>query len=122
LFAIAAAGTLLLAEAQTLPQGIAAAALIGAGMGAEADITPFMLSRYFGLRSFSTLYGFTWTAYAAAGALGPLLMGRAFDLTGSYERLLLVLGAGMAAVAALMLAVPPLTNHDVASPLPSTMS
>jgi MFS family permease len=106
LFAIAAAGTLLLAEARTLAEGIAAAALIGAGMGAEADITPFLLSRYFGLRSFATLYGFTWTAYAAAGALGPLLMGRAFDLTGTYERLLLVLGTGMLAAAGLMLAIP----------------
>jgi MFS family permease len=107
LFTIAAAGTLLLAEARTFAQGIAAAGLIGVGMGAEADITPFLLSRYFGLRSFSTLYGFTWTAYAAAGALGPLLMGRAFDLTGSYERLLLILGVMMAGVAALMLAMPP---------------
>ena len=26
----------------------------------------------------------TWTAYAIAGALGPVLRGRAFDLTGSY--------------------------------------
>jgi len=126
LFTIAAAGTLLLAEARTLAQGIAAAALIGAGMGAEADITPFMLSRYFGLRSFSTLYGFTWTAYAAAGALGPVLMGRAFDLTGSYERLLIVLAAGMASVAALMLAMPPVTTVVTATtherPLPSTTS
>ena len=127
LFTIAAIGTLLLAEARTLPQGLAAAGLIGAGMGAEADITPFMLSRYFGLRSFATLYGFTWTAYAAAGALGPLLMGRAFDLTGSYERLLLILGGVMAGVAALMLAMPrtvrlkpDATSYE--SPLPSTMS
>ena len=39
------------------------------------------LSRYFGLRSFSMLYGFTWTGYAIAGAIGPVLMGRAFDTT-----------------------------------------
>jgi len=39
-------------------------------------------SRYFGLKSFSTLYGFTWTAYAIAGAVGPIVMGRAFDATG----------------------------------------
>ena len=60
-------------------------------MGGEADVTPYLLSRYFGLRSFSTLYGFTWTAYAFAGAIGPILMGRAFDATGSYEALLVQL-------------------------------
>ena len=59
--------------------------LIGIGMGGEADITPYLLSRYFGLRSLSTLYGLTWSAYAVAGALGPVLMGRAFDLTGSLR-------------------------------------
>ena len=82
------------------------AALIGVGMGGEADVTPYLLSRYFGLRAFSTLYGFTWTAYAIAGAIGPILMGRAFDLTGSYTALLTVLSAATLAVALLMLLLP----------------
>ena len=75
-------------------------------MGGEADVTPYVLSRYFGLRSFSTLYGLTWTFYAVAGAVGPVLMGRAFDATGSYEALLVQLAAGTLVVAALMLMLP----------------
>ena len=74
--------------------GVAGAALIGFGMGGEADVTPYLLSRYFGLRSFSTLYGLTWTAYAIAGGIGPVLMGQAFDVTGSYEALLVRLAVG----------------------------
>ena len=65
-----------------------------------------MLSRYFGLRSFSTLYGLTWTVYAVAGAIGPVLMGRAFDATGSYEALLARLAAATLAVAAVTLLLP----------------
>jgi cyanate permease len=61
-----------------------------------------LLTRYFGLRSFSTLYGFTWTAYAFAGAVGPVLMGRAFDATGSYATLLVVLAGGTAVAGGLM--------------------
>jgi cyanate permease len=53
------------------------------------------------------LYGFTWTAYAAAGAIGPVLMGRAFDATASYEGLLMVLAAGTLGAASLMLLMPP---------------
>jgi MFS family permease len=83
-----------------------AAALIGLGLGAEADLTPYLLTRYFGLRSFSTLYGFTWTAYAVAGALGPVLMGTAFDATGSYQSLLLLLAAATFVSAALYLLLP----------------
>jgi cyanate permease len=52
------------------------------------------------------LYGFTWTAYAIAGATGPVLMGRAFDTTGSYETLLVTLAAATIAVAGLMLLLP----------------
>jgi MFS family permease len=113
LLAVAALGTFLLSSAQSLAMGVAAAAMIGIGMGGEADVTPYILSRYFGLRSFSLLYGFTWTAYACAGALGPILMGKAFDLTGSYEALLVRLALATLGVATLMLFMPPYTSaHD----------
>jgi cyanate permease len=106
LFALSALGTFLLAGARTLPVGIEGAALIGFGMGGEGDITPYLLSRYFGLKSFSTLYGFTWTAYAIAGAVGPIVMGRAFDATGSYSALLMQLAAVTLVAAALLLLLP----------------
>jgi len=106
LLVLAAAGTYLLSWADTLPAGLLGAAMIGFGMGGESDITPYMLSRYFGLRSFSTLYGLTWTAYAVAGAIGPVLMGQAFDATGSYEALLARLAAATLAVAAITLLLP----------------
>jgi predicted MFS family arabinose efflux permease len=106
LLAVAALGTFLLSGAHSLTTGVLAAALIGFGMGGEADVTPYLLSRYFGLRSFSVLYGLTWTFYAAAGALGPILMGKAFDMTGSYEALLVRLALGTLAVATLMLFLP----------------
>ena len=107
LLTTAALGVFLLASAPSLTIGVVAAAMIGFGMGGEADVTPYVLVRYFGLRSFSMLYGLTWTFYAVAGAVGPVLMGRAFDTTGSYETLLTRLAFGTVAVAALMLLLPP---------------
>jgi MFS family permease len=105
-FLITAAGILLLARANSLPVGCMAAALIGVGAGGEADITPYLLTRYFGLRAFSTLYGITWTFYAIAGAIGPVILGRAFDSTGSYTALLTLLAAVMALAGGLMLFLP----------------
>jgi predicted MFS family arabinose efflux permease len=107
LLATAALGTFLLASASSLTAGVTAAAMIGLGMGGEADVTPYLLTRYFGLRSFSMLYGLTWTFYAVAGAAGPVLMGRAFDMTGSYEALLTRLALATVAVAILMFFLPP---------------
>jgi len=106
LLSTAALGTFLLSGADSLSTGVLAAVLIGLGMGGEADVTPYLISRYFGLRSFSVLYGLTWTFYAFAGAIGPILMGKAFDATGSYEALLTQLAFVTLAVAALMLFLP----------------
>jgi MFS family permease len=102
---ITALGIFLLARASSFPTGCIAAALIGIGAGGEAATTPYLLTRYFGLRAFSTLYGLTWTFYAAAGAVGPVILGRAFDATGSYASLLALLAAvlGLAAAANLLL-------------------
>jgi MFS family permease len=103
---ISALGLFLLARANSFTEGCLAAALIGIGAGGEADITPYLLTRYFGLRAFSTLYGLTWTFYAAAGAIGPVILGRSFDATGSYASLLTILAGTMAAAAALLLFLP----------------
>lgn len=109
----AALGALLLSGARTMPAGVVASSLIGFGMGGEADITPYLLAKYFGLRSFSTLYGLTWTAYAIAGAIGPVIMGKAFDATGSYQALLMQLAALTAASAGLMLLLPRYANARI---------
>jgi predicted MFS family arabinose efflux permease len=78
-------GIALLSVAHSLTAGLVAASLIGFSMGSEGDITPYLLSRYFGLRRLSTLYALTWTAYAVGGATGPLVVGRIFDALGSYS-------------------------------------
>ena len=105
-YLITAGGIFLLARADTLLMGCIAAGLIGVGAGGEADITPYLLTRYFGLHAFSTLYGITWTFYAIAGAIGPVILGRAFDSTGSYTSLLTLLAVAMALAGALMLLLP----------------
>jgi MFS family permease len=103
---LTAAGVVVLARANSFAAGALAAALLGIGAGGEAAITPYLLTRYFGLRAFSTLYGFTWTFYAAAGAIGPVILGRAFDSTGSYSSLLVVLAVALSVVAGMNLLLP----------------
>lgn len=101
-----AGGILLLARASKIEEGILAAVLIGFGLGGEADVTPYLLTRYFGLRAFSTLYGLSWTFYAMAGALGPAILGRVFDLTQSYTVVLSVMAMTTLVSAILMLWMP----------------
>lgn len=103
---ITALGIFMLARASTISIGVVAAALIGIGAGGEAALTPYLLTRYFGLRGFATLYGITWSFYAVAAAIGPVVLGRTFDLTGSYASVLLVLAVALGFASALNLFLP----------------
>jgi cyanate permease len=119
LLAMAAAGTLLLARAESFTAGMTAAMLIGFGTGGEVDVIPYLLSRYFGLAALSTLFGTAWMAFGLAGAVGPMAMGRAHDATGSYEVVLVSMAVGTLAIAALILSLPPYDRHlraEIAEP------
>jgi hypothetical protein len=63
-------------------------------MGAEVDMMAYLASRYFGLRSFATVYGYAFAAFMVAGALGTFMMGALFDHFHSYSA-----GLGVAAIA-----------------------
>lgn len=106
-FALATAGIALLLAPTTATTALAAAALIGVSMGAEADAMPYLVSRYFGLRSFTELFGYAFSAYAVAGALGPGLMGLGFDRFGDYRSMIMLLTAVSAAGTLLMVRLPP---------------
>ena len=83
-FAASAAGMAILWAGSTGVLALAAAFLVGLGMGAEADVIAYLMSRYFGLRAFGTAYGHGFGAFVLAGAVGALLMGAGFDWTHSY--------------------------------------
>jgi MFS family permease len=113
-------GIVLLSFASNLTTGLIAAALIGFSMGSEGDITPYLLSRYFGLKRFSTLYALTWTAYAIGGATGPILVGRVFDTLGSYRPITIQLLALPAFIPCLlMFLLPRYSIHDGAPEQPT---
>jgi MFS family permease len=76
--------------------------LVGLGLGAEIDLIPYLTSRYFGLLNFGKVYSSVFAAFALAGALGPLIMGAAFDQTGSYRDPLIVFLLATVIAAALM--------------------
>jgi MFS family permease len=106
LFGACACGFLAVAYGHTLWLAFVAAGLVGIGMGAESDAVPYLLTRYFGLRHFGELYGYTWSVYAIAGGAGPLLAGMIFDHSGSYRTALLIF-LGMVLGSAMLFATLP---------------
>ncbi len=57
---------------------------LGFGAGFEFDLLAYLVSRYFGARSYGTIYASFYSVIALAGAIGPVAFGSAFDLTGNY--------------------------------------
>jgi MFS family permease len=80
-----AAGLAILWSGHAAHLGIFAALLLGLGMGSEVELMAYLVSRYFGLRSFATAYGYAFAAFMIAGAVGALLMGAGFDNFHSYR-------------------------------------
>lgn len=103
---LAGGGIFLLGHAQSFHAAALASLVAGLGMGCEYDLIPYMLKRYFGMRSFSTLYGLSYTMYAIAGGTAPLLLGYIYDATGSYTRILSLFAVITIVVAIAMLALP----------------
>ncbi len=102
----AGAGMLLLVHARTFSAAAPAAFMAGLGGGCELDLIPYMLRRYFGLRSFSMLYGLVYSTFAVAGAIAPLVVGHTYDRTGSYTGIMQAFCMVTLAASVAMLALP----------------
>jgi MFS family permease len=63
---------------------------LGVGLGLEIDAMGFLISRYFGLKSFGAIYGVLFPAFTVGVALGPAAMGITFDRVHSYDPALAV--------------------------------
>jgi MFS family permease len=84
-FMLAASGIAVLASGVGgLPGAYAGTVLCGMGLGAEDDLLGYFVGRYFGLKSFGTIYGFMIGIFSLGNGVGPFLMGLSFDKTGSY--------------------------------------
>jgi MFS family permease len=59
--------------------------LIGLSVGAEGDLTSFMVARYFGLEIYSTVMGLVFTAIFLASAVGALTLSLTLKATDSFS-------------------------------------
>lgn len=95
------AGVGLLWSGAGAPAPFFAAVLMGLAIGAEVDMLGFFVSRYFGRRSFGTLYGLVFAAFTIGIGVGPVILGVGFDTYHTYDHVLgayviaLVVGAAL---------------------------
>lgn len=64
---------------------ILAIAILGFAAGVEYDVMAFLVSKYFGLKNYSAIYGTLYGFFAIGAGFGPGLFGSSFTSTGSYD-------------------------------------
>jgi predicted MFS family arabinose efflux permease len=76
---------LLLLEAPgNVTVAVFAAIIIGAALGSEVDVMAFMTAHHFGTLRYGTIFGVVAGLWSLATAIGPYLVNRVYDATGSY--------------------------------------
>ncbi|AMH05048.2 hypothetical protein AL509_08750 [Achromobacter xylosoxidans] len=68
------------------------AMLTGMLIGAEGDLVPFFVKRYFGLKNFGAIYGVLISLFCLGTMFGPALYGLAFDRFHSYDMVMMTAG------------------------------
>ena len=95
---------------------MAAAALLGFAAGAEMDIVTYLATRRFDPRIFGTIYSIFMAAIAISASLGPLLAGRMYDVSGSYQGYFIV-AAGFVVAATVLVGLVPAAPRTTPQPV-----
>ena len=79
--------------------------LIGFSAGVEHDMLPYMVSRYFGMRSYAPVYGVLYTITGFGGGMAPIIFSIAYDISGSFQTVLFSAGAAIVVVGVILLSL-----------------
>jgi len=90
--------------------------LVGIAGGAEVDVAAYLTARYFGLRSFGSIYGMIQGFNSIFYGMTPTLAAYLYDTTGSYNVMLSILAGALMVSVALVTTLgryPPLENRPL---------
>lgn len=92
------------------------ASIYGFAHGAIYTLLSLVVAELFGIKSHGVLFGIVWFCGNMGGAIGPLVTGRIFDLTGNYQTAWMIL-IGMTVMGIIMIsAIKPLQEPKGAIP------
>lgn len=103
LFTCSAVASWLLVNGPPTP-GVVLFGVLGVGLaaGLEFDLMAFLTARYFGARHYGGIYGTMYAFFGLGSGVAPLIYGRAFDSSKSFESIV-TLGAAAMFVGGLLL-------------------
>jgi MFS family permease len=112
---IAILGLILIGSTNSSTWLSAGAVLIGIGSGTEYGLLPCVIPRYFGVKSFSELYGTIFGVSILVSGLTPMLMGLAYDANGNYTFALIMIAVALLCSGTLLFLMPAYEPKTTAS-------
>lgn len=89
-YAAFALGTTLLIFGDTNQAIYLATLFLGLALGAEFDLMAYIVGEYFGFPSFGEIFSYIFIAFVVGAAIGAPVFGYVFDITHSYNPVLLI--------------------------------
>jgi predicted MFS family arabinose efflux permease len=84
---------------------IVAPVCAGLAAGVQTNLIAYLVTRYFGMRSYGAVFGILFGLFGVATTLSPVVAGAVFDSVGSYDMVLRILSAMSVAGALLMVSL-----------------
>jgi MFS family permease len=84
-YSLCGLGIFALMNVRDVPSAFLYAALYGIGFGAGIPVRPALRGEYFGRKSFAKIQGFMAPITMVGSMSGPIIAGRVYDVTGSYD-------------------------------------
>lgn len=91
IFILAGIGAYLLSLQISTPIILFSVFLVALANGIDGDLLPYVTRRYFGLSHYGSVYGALGLSYALGPPVGAAMIGRAFDLFGRYDEVLIAI-------------------------------
>ena len=79
--------------------------IFGLSLGAEVDVIAFLAAQKFGTARFGTIFSFISAGWTLATAVGPLLISLSYDMTGDYQRAILLIMPAYVATSLLLFTI-----------------
>lgn len=102
LFIVGSIGAVILMVSTFNGSAFLAAIMLGLALGAEGDIMAYLLRKRYGQKDYGKIFGLCFGVFNVGALVGPLILGKAFDVLRSYHEVGIGFGI-VGALAALML-------------------
>lgn len=119
-FGIQAANMFMFASYKSAALLLLGSVLTGLAYGALLSLFPSATFDYFGLKNSGINYGLVFSAWGAAALIGPIIAGRAADLTGGYGASYMISGV-LLLIAAVVSFITKAPTHKPGQPIPVTI-